>query len=86
MVPSFAKKWARFSLRVRGNDITLYFNCKEHGTVVAQRKPRELMFDSASTLYIGQAGPIVKGAYEVSLQSSIKAPTSFNSELIGTLV
>jgi hypothetical protein len=67
MVPSFAKKWARFSLRVRGNDITLYFNCKEHGTVVAQRKPRELMFDSASTLYIGQAGPIVKGPYEVRL-------------------
>ncbi|XP_059470100.1 collagen alpha-1(XV) chain isoform X3 [Neocloeon triangulifer] len=68
VVPSFAKKWAKFSLRVSGNNITLFFNCKEHGTTVTPRKPKELVFDSASTLYIGQAGPIVKGAYDGAIQ------------------
>lgn len=66
-VPSFARKWARFSLRVKGDNITLFFNCREHGTAVVQRKPKELIFDSASTLYIGQAGPIIKGEYDVSI-------------------
>ncbi|KAF4518161.1 hypothetical protein B566_EDAN007852 [Ephemera danica] len=63
--------WARFSLRVKGDNVTLFFNCREHGTAVVQRKPKELVFDSASTLYIGQAGPLIKGEYDVSPHSSI---------------
>lgn len=36
---------------------------------MVQRDPLELVFDSASTLYIAQAGPRIQEPYEVSLLS-----------------
>ncbi|XP_044735698.1 collagen alpha-1(XV) chain-like [Chrysoperla carnea] len=69
VVPVFHKKWTRFSLRVTNDDVTLFFNCEEYDKVEVQRVPQELVFDSASTLYIGQAGPIIKGAFEELLRS-----------------
>jgi len=33
---------------------------------MAMRNPKELAFDTASTLYIGQAGPILKGNFQVT--------------------
>jgi collagen type XVIII alpha len=66
IVPSFVKKWTRFALRVTADNVTLFFNCQEYSTVVTKRIPQELVFDSASTLYVGQAGPLIKGAFDVS--------------------
>ncbi|XP_069696749.1 collagen alpha-1(XV) chain-like [Periplaneta americana] len=66
VVPSFVKKWTRFALRVTADNVTLFFNCHEYDTVVTKRTPQELVFDSASTLYVGQAGPLIKGAFDVS--------------------
>jgi collagen type XVIII alpha len=66
VVPSFVKKWTRFALRVTADNVTLFFNCQEYDTVLTKRTPQELVFDSASTLYVGQAGPIIKGAFDVS--------------------
>jgi collagen type XVIII alpha len=66
VVPSFARKWTRFALRVTADNVTLFFNCQEYDTVLTKRTPKELVFDSASTLYVGQAGPLIKGAFDVS--------------------
>jgi collagen type XVIII alpha len=67
VVPSFVKKWTRFALRVTADNVTLFFNCQEYDTVVTKRNPQELVFDSASTLYVGQAGALIKGAFDVSI-------------------
>lgn len=66
VVPSFSKKWSRFALRVTTDNVTLFLNCHEFDTVAVKRNPVELVFDSASTLYVGQAGPLIRGAFHVS--------------------
>ncbi|XP_014665656.1 PREDICTED: collagen alpha-1(I) chain-like [Priapulus caudatus] len=67
-VPSFTREWQRFALRVESDVVTLYLNCEERGAVRARRDPRELAFDSASTLYLAQAGPILGGHLAAALQ------------------
>lgn len=66
VVPSFTGRWGRLALAVTESTVTLYLNCEVVDTVGVERIPRELVFDSASTLYVGQAGPIIKGFYNVS--------------------
>lgn len=39
--------------------------------VQVKKSPSELVFDSASTLYIGQAGPLLKGAFNVRLKKKL---------------
>ncbi|KAM3966125.1 LOW QUALITY PROTEIN: collagen XV/XVIII-type protein multiplexin [Aphomia sociella] len=68
VVPSFAKKWSRFALRVTTENVTLFLNCHEFDTMVVKRNPLELVFDSASTLYVGQAGPLIGGAFHGAFQ------------------
>ncbi|KAG5881759.1 hypothetical protein JTB14_009798 [Gonioctena quinquepunctata] len=63
-VPKFYGKWMRFAFRVTLENVTLFFNCNETETVLVQRNPVELVFDSASTLYIAQAGSNIEGPYE----------------------
>ncbi|KAG7296371.1 hypothetical protein JYU34_021512 [Plutella xylostella] len=68
VVPSFARKWSRFALRVTSDNVTLFLNCHEFDTVTVRRNPSELVFDSASTLYVGQAGPLIRGAFHGAFQ------------------
>lgn len=63
----YSNKWTRIALRVLRNKVTLFYNCNETETVTIKREPSELVFDSASTLYLAQAGPILKGNFEVSV-------------------
>lgn len=65
-VSRFHGKWTRFAFRVTGDNVTLFFNCNETETALVKRQPLELTFDSASTLYIAQAGPTIGEPYEVS--------------------
>lgn len=57
----------RFAFKVTSHNVTLYFNCHEYDAVQIKKSPSELVFDSASTLYVGQAGPLIKGAFDVSI-------------------
>lgn len=66
VVPSAFSKWTRFGFKVTSDEVTLFFNCQQYETLQVKREPQELVFDSASTLYVGQAGPIIKGAFDVS--------------------
>lgn len=67
LVPHFAKKWTRFAFRVLDNglgvpNVTLFFNCIEYGSLLISSVAwkEQLTFDTASTLYIGQAGGLIQ--------------------------
>ena len=62
----FTKRWTKFAFKVLTNKVTFYHNCIEMETVQVKREPIELIFDSASTLYLAQAGTLLKGSFEVS--------------------
>lgn len=66
VVEKSLNNWIRFAFQVTEDAVALYFNCKKFGSSPVQREPVQLVFDSASTLYIGQAGPFLKEPYEVS--------------------
>lgn len=65
-VPTSFTSWSSVGLTVRDDRVDISFNCQPLDSMIVNREPKELVFDSASTLYIGQAGPIVKGALHVS--------------------
>lgn len=50
-----------------GDTITLFYNCQKYESLYVKRNTNELLFDPASILYIGQAGPIIKGNLDVSI-------------------
>lgn len=53
-------------MRVSANEVILYLNCHEMARHKVTRIPQELVFDTASTLYIAQAGPHIQEKYDVS--------------------
>ncbi|XP_046659461.1 collagen alpha-1(XV) chain-like [Homalodisca vitripennis] len=61
LLPSSFSRWGRFALKVTAEEVTVYFNCEKYDTIPVKREPQELVFDSASTLYVGQAGPYHQG-------------------------
>lgn len=63
---NFTKDWQQLSINVEHNQVTLYVDCELQDNRTVQRQPRELYFDSASTLYVAQAGKILGGQFEVS--------------------
>lgn len=71
-LPRFHGKWARFAFRVSTDNVTLFFNCNEVQSVTVKREPAGLQFDSASTLYIAQAGPNLREPFEVSAPCMFK--------------
>lgn len=68
---AYVKKWTRIALRVLSNKVSFFYNCVEMETAIVKREPIEFYFDSASTLYLAQAGPILKGNFEVSTCSHL---------------
>lgn len=64
-VPKLTKRWSKIVIRVTGSDVILYLNCHEMTRQQVTRIPPELVFDTASTLYIAQAGPHIQEKYEV---------------------
>lgn len=67
LVPYNVGKFTRFAFQVSGEIVTLFYNCQKYETLYAKRSANELLFDPASILYIGQAGPIIKGNLDVSI-------------------
>nr|XP_022915821.1 collagen alpha-1(XVIII) chain isoform X3 [Onthophagus taurus] len=63
-VPTFINNWARIGFKVKTDNVTLYLNCQEHSSYEYRRLSNQLEFDSASTLYIAQAGPKILQYYE----------------------
>lgn len=65
-IPYVLRAYVKFAIKVSKESITLIHNCRKPETVHVKRHTEELLFDSASTLYLGQAGPIIKGNLDVS--------------------
>ena len=76
-VPYTAKHWVHFAIQVMNDKITFYHNCIEISTVNISKEPKELVFDSASTFYLAQAGSIIKEKFG-SIPSKT-APLEFKS-------
>lgn len=55
----------RLSLKLHGNDLTLFINCKNVSTARVSRSPGGLIFDMVSTLFVGQGGPVFSGHFVV---------------------
>lgn len=63
----FQRKFTKIAFKVLYDKVIFYLNCIETETVQVTKAPQELVFDSASTLYIGQAGALIGGKIEVSI-------------------
>ncbi|KAG5310617.1 COFA1 protein, partial [Acromyrmex insinuator] len=63
-VPKLTKKWSKIVIKVSTSDVILYLNCHEMARQKVTRIPQELVFDTASTLYIAQAGPHIQERYD----------------------
>ncbi|KAF7418435.1 hypothetical protein HZH68_001088 [Vespula germanica] len=63
-VPKLTKKWSKIVIKVSVTDVTLYLNCHEMARQKVTRIPLELVFDTASTLYMAQAGPHIQERYD----------------------
>ncbi|XP_062710137.1 collagen alpha-1(XV) chain isoform X1 [Aedes albopictus] len=63
----YTKSWIKLIFKVLNNQVVFYNNCVETETVQVKKEPRSLTFDGASTLYIAQAGPILKRNFEGTL-------------------
>ncbi|XP_026832325.1 collagen alpha-1(XVIII) chain isoform X9 [Drosophila erecta] len=61
-------KWNSIALQVLSDRVSFYYDCELRNTTLVTREPIELVFDSASTLYIGQAGSIIGGKFEGYLE------------------
>ncbi|XP_032309717.1 collagen alpha-1(XVIII) chain isoform X12 [Drosophila ananassae] len=61
-------KWNSIGLHVLSDRVGFYYDCELRNTTMVTKEPIELVFDSASTLYIGQAGPTIGGKFEGFLE------------------
>ncbi|KAH8362771.1 hypothetical protein KR084_000843 [Drosophila pseudotakahashii] len=61
-------KWNSIAFQVLSDKVSFYYDCELRNTTPVTREPIELVFDSASTLYIGQAGSIIGGKFEGYLE------------------
>ncbi|KYN05080.1 Collagen alpha-1(XV) chain [Cyphomyrmex costatus] len=81
-VPKLTKKWSKIVIKVSTSDVILYLNCHEMARQKVTRIPQELVFDTASTLYIAQAGPHIQERYDfhnVALFPASPTPDFFAS-------
>ncbi|XP_011315032.1 collagen alpha-1(XVIII) chain isoform X6 [Fopius arisanus] len=68
-VTKLTRKWSKIVIRVSTTDVALYLNCHEVARQRVTRIPQELVFDTASALYIAQAGPHIQEKYDGLLQT-----------------
>ncbi|KAH0546708.1 hypothetical protein KQX54_014027 [Cotesia glomerata] len=80
-VPKLTKKWSKIVIRVSTVDVILYLNCNEIGRKKMTRLPQELVFDTASTLYVAQAGPHIQEKYDVRAASQAKSENTLGMNL-----
>uniref|UniRef100_A0A182THC5 Laminin G domain-containing protein n=1 Tax=Anopheles melas TaxID=34690 RepID=A0A182THC5_9DIPT len=65
----YGKSWMKMIFKVLPDQVVFYYNCLEAGVAPVKKEPRKLVFDSASTVYIGQAGPVLKQKFEIPFGS-----------------
>lgn len=69
----YSKSWMSIAFKVMNEKVIFYHNCINTETIEVSKEPKDLVFASASTFYISQAGPMIPGKFEVNLFDSINA-------------
>ncbi|XP_055334528.1 uncharacterized protein LOC129585735 isoform X2 [Paramacrobiotus metropolitanus] len=67
-IPSTYKHWTRLAVASFGTSLNVYLNCHLHASFALSHRAPPLLFDPASTLYIGQAGPLLLGTFKGIIQ------------------
>lgn len=62
------KLWINFAMQVMNDRVIFYHNCLKVQQINVTKEPKELVFESASTFYLAQAGNS-KQKFEVSWNS-----------------
>lgn len=62
----YSTEWQQFALAVHADMVGFYQNCELVQNKTVTRTPLEFNFDGASTLYVAQAGQILKRKFLVS--------------------
>ncbi|XP_057319843.1 collagen alpha-1(IX) chain-like isoform X3 [Microplitis mediator] len=68
-VPNSTNKWTKIVIRISTSEVAFHLNCYEIARKKVTRIPQELVFDTASTLYIAQAGPHIQEKYDGLIQT-----------------
>ena len=68
-VPNFIGDWQRFTLSVKGQEVTLYFGCDNVITRTLQRKIGPLFIPENSPIYLGRKG-LMRNADDTSYRVS----------------
>ncbi|CAD5210224.1 unnamed protein product [Bursaphelenchus xylophilus] len=68
LVPSFTNQWTQLAVEVNEDNVILYFRCVRYASKTIRRNPEYLQMDDASKLYVANAGPILRGGFEGSIQ------------------
>ncbi|XP_059620542.1 collagen alpha-1(XV) chain isoform X2 [Phlebotomus argentipes] len=81
----YTKEYFNFAFKVLHDTVVFYLDCDEFNTVKIKRQSNVLTFDSASTLYVGQAGPKLRGNFEGSFQF-LKIYANPNSHIMNACI
>lgn len=65
-VPNVPDKWNSIAFQVYSNNVTFYYDCVLQNATEVVRDPFELSFNKTAVLFIGQAGSVFHGHFEVS--------------------
>lgn len=65
-LPYEPKHWINFAIQVMNDRVSLYHDCIKTHEINITKEPKELLFESASTFYLAQAGNS-KQKFEVSI-------------------
>ncbi|CAG0882748.1 unnamed protein product [Cyprideis torosa] len=67
-VKAFPNEWAQMAFKVKDDNVTFFMDCEARGSIIKSRNPMELVFDPASTLYLGQGGSMLEQHFEGAIQ------------------
>ncbi|KPP58590.1 hypothetical protein Z043_123570, partial [Scleropages formosus] len=76
-VPNLTGRWSRFTLTVEEGEVRLHMDCEEFHVAALRRGPRPLRFESASGIFVGNAGGTGLESFVVSGPSRASVRVNF---------
>lgn len=78
VLPYEPKHWLNFAIQVMNDRVSLYHNCIKVQETNVTKEPKELVFESASTFYLAQAGNSGSTKQKFEVSRNIAARVSLN--------
>ncbi|GAU89174.1 hypothetical protein RvY_01755 [Ramazzottius varieornatus] len=67
-IPTTHQHWTRLALALTDSSLTVFLNCHLYASFALSQALFPVLFDPASTLYIGQAGPLLLAPFKGVIQ------------------